>query len=73
MENRVPWVRDVTLGKHGYRVRSGDAAQVLADLQNAVVHLLEGVKTASEATATRHFAIRPQKTFPLVTGEYWEK
>ena len=48
---------------------SGDAAQVLAALRNAVVHRLEGVKAASKAAATRHFAIWPQEAFPLVTGE----
>jgi hypothetical protein len=37
-----------------------------------VVHLLEQVTAASKAAATRHFAIRPQEAFPLVTGEYLE-
>jgi predicted transposase YbfD/YdcC len=72
IENRLHWVRDVTLGEDACRVRSGDAAQVLASLRNAVVHLLEQVTAASKAAATRHFAIRPQEAFPLVTGEYLE-
>lgn len=72
IENRLHWVRDVTLGEDACRVRSGDAAQVLAALRNAVVHLLEQVTAASKAAATRHFAIRPQEAFPLVTGEYRE-
>ena len=72
IENRLHWVRDATLGEDGCRVRCGDAAQVLAALRNAVVHLLEEVTAASKAAATRHFAIWPQKAFPLVTGEYLE-
>ncbi len=72
IENRLHWVRDVTLGEDCCRVRSGDAAQVLAALRNAVVHLLEKVRATSKAAATRHFAVRPQEAFPLVTGEYPE-
>jgi Transposase DDE domain len=72
IENRLHWVRDVTLGEDGCRVRSGDAAQVLAALRNAVVHLLEDVTAASKAAATRTFAVHPLQAFPLVTGEYEE-
>jgi predicted transposase YbfD/YdcC len=72
IENRLHWVRDVTMGEDACRVRSGDAAQVLAGLRNAVVHLLEEVTAASKAAAMRYFAIHPQEAFPLVTGEYRE-
>jgi Transposase DDE domain len=46
IENCLHWVRDVTLGEDGCRVRSGNAPQVLAALRNAVVHLISGVATA---------------------------
>jgi hypothetical protein len=59
IENGLHWVRDVTLGEDACRVRTGSAPQVLAALRNAVVHLLGGVKAASKAAATRHFAARP--------------
>lgn len=72
IENRLHWVRDVTLGEDGCRVRSGDAPQLLAALRNAVVYLLEKVTAPSKAAATRHFAIRPQNAFLLVNGEYLE-
>jgi predicted transposase YbfD/YdcC len=72
IENRIHWVRDVTLGEDGCRVRAGDSAQVLAALRNAVIHLLEEVTAASKAAATRSFAVHPLKAFPLVTGEYQE-
>jgi hypothetical protein len=70
--NRRHGVRDVTLGEDACRVRSGDAAHVLAALRNAVVPWLAGVTAARQAAATRHFAVRPQEAFPLVTGEYLE-
>ena len=66
IENGLHYVRDVTLGEDGCRVRTGAAPQVLAALRNAVVHLLEGVKAASKAAATRSFAARPFAALPLV-------
>jgi predicted transposase YbfD/YdcC len=72
IENRLHWVRDVTLGEDACRVRRGDAAQVLAAFRNAAIHLLEEVEAASKASATRHFAIHPREALLLVTGEYQE-
>jgi predicted transposase YbfD/YdcC len=71
IENRLHWVRDMTLGEDACRVR-GDAAQVLAASRNAVIHLLEEVEAASKAAATRHFAIHPREALLLVTGEHGE-
>ena len=56
IENGLHFVRDVTLGEDACRVRKGSAPQALAAIRNAVVHLLEGVKAASKAAATRRFA-----------------
>jgi hypothetical protein len=66
IENGLHLVRDVTLGEDGCHVRTGSAPQVLAAIRNAVVHLLEGVKAASKAAATRTFAARPAKALPLL-------
>jgi predicted transposase YbfD/YdcC len=66
IENRLHGVRDVTLGEDSCRVRSGSAAQALAALRNACVHLLEGVKAASKAAALRRFAIRPLEALALL-------
>ncbi len=38
IENRLHWVRDMTLGEDGCRVRCGDAAPLLAATRNVVVH-----------------------------------
>ena len=40
IENRLHWVRDVTLGEDASRVRSGNAPQVMAALRNATLGLL---------------------------------
>jgi hypothetical protein len=40
IENRLHWVRDVTLREDACRVRSGQAPQVLAACRNAVLTLL---------------------------------
>ena len=47
-------------------MRTGSAPQVLAALRNTVVYLLEGVKAASKAAATRSFAACPFAALPLV-------
>ena len=48
IENCLHWVRDVTLGEDGCRVRTGSAPQVLAALRNAVVHLIAPEAAAEE-------------------------
>ena len=67
IENRLHHVRDVTVGEDAGRVRKGSSPQVLAALRNAVVHLLDGVKTTSKAAARRRFAARPLDALQLVT------
>jgi len=66
IETGLHFVRDVTLGEDACRVRTGAAPQVLAAIRNAVVHLLDGVKAASKAAATRYFAARPFAALSLL-------
>ena len=66
MENRLHWVRDVTLGEDACRVRKGAAPQVLAALRNAVVHLLAGVPAESRAAATERLSARPNEALSLL-------
>jgi Transposase DDE domain len=44
IENKLHYVRDVTLREDACRVRSGSAPQVLAALRNGIVHILAGVE-----------------------------
>lgn len=56
IENGLHWVRDVTMGEDGCRVRKGGGAQVLAALRNVAAHLLEEVEAKSKAGARRELA-----------------
>lgn len=51
IENGLHYVRDVTPGEDGCRVRTGSAPQVLAAPRNAAVHLLGTVDAPSKAAA----------------------
>ena len=55
IENRLHWVRDVTLGEDRCRVRSGAAPQVLAALRNLVSGLLRLAGHSNMAAALRHY------------------
>jgi predicted transposase YbfD/YdcC len=66
VENRLHYVRDVTLGEDACRVRKGSAPQVLAALRNAVVHLLSGVEAESRQAATERLAARPDEALHLL-------
>ena len=66
IENRLHYVRDVTLGEDACRVRKGSAPQVLAALRNAVVHLLSGVEAESRQAATERLAARPNEALHLL-------
>lgn len=59
IENRLHYVRDVTLGEDASQVRSGAAPQVLAALRNAVLGLLRQHGYTNIAAALRHFAWSP--------------
>lgn len=66
VENRLHYVRDVTMGEDACRVRTGAAPQVLAALRNAVVHLLAGVEGESRVAATERLAARPNEALELL-------
>jgi Transposase DDE domain len=66
IENRLHYVRDVTLGEDACRVRSGAAPQVLAALRNAVVHLLATVEAASRPEAIERLQMNPEQAKNLI-------
>jgi hypothetical protein len=66
IENRLHYVRDVTLGEDGCRVRKGSAPQVLAAVRNAVIHLLAGVDAPSYAAAIRRLNNHPEEALTLL-------
>jgi hypothetical protein len=58
IENRLHWVRDVTLGEDASRVRSGSAPQVLAALRNLAISHLRLAGVTNIAAALRRNAAR---------------
>jgi len=59
IENRLHWVRDVTFGEDGCRMRSGEGPENLASLRNAGISALRFAKISGIASALRDFATRP--------------
>ena len=56
IENRVHWVRDVTLGEDASHIRVGAAPQVMAALRNAVLGVLRQAGWTNIAAGLRHDA-----------------
>ncbi len=66
IENRLHYVRDVTLGEDASQVRSDAAPQALAAVRNAVLGLLRQHGYANIAAALRHFAWCPGAALRLL-------
>lgn len=66
IENRLHWVRDVTLGEDACQVRSGAAPQVLAALRSTVIALLRGAGWTNIAAGLRHHAWQPGSALALL-------
>jgi predicted transposase YbfD/YdcC len=72
IENKLHYVRDVTLGEDACRVHSGSAPQVLAALRNCVIHLLAGVEADSCQEAIEELQIEPNKAMDLIGAPHFE-
>ncbi len=59
IENRLHYVRDVTLGEDACRVRSGGAPPVRAALRNSVLGILRHHGCTNIAASLRHHAWQP--------------
>jgi hypothetical protein len=59
IENRLHWVRDVTFGEDGCRMRTGDGPQNLAALRNAAISLLRFSGVNAIASTLRDYATQP--------------
>jgi hypothetical protein len=64
IENRLHYVRDVTLGEDASRIRTGSAPQVMAGLRNAALTLLRGLGITNIAEAIRENAYRVADLLP---------
>lgn len=68
IENRLHYVRDVTLGEDACRVRSGAAPHFLAVCRNLVVGLVRDAGWTNCAAALRRYAARPHEALALIRG-----
>lgn len=66
IENRLHYVRDVTLGEDQSRVRKGSVPQVLAAVRNVVIHLPASVEASSNAAVIRRLNNRPEEALALL-------
>jgi predicted transposase YbfD/YdcC len=66
IENRLHWVRDVTMGEDASQVRSGAAPQVMAALRNAVIGLLRRAGWDNIAAGLRHYGWRRDDALALL-------
>jgi predicted transposase YbfD/YdcC len=66
IENKLHWVRDVTMGEDASRIRTGGAPRLLASLRNLVLSLLRLTGHTNIAKALRHNARHPIRAITLV-------
>lgn len=66
IENRLHWVRDVSLGEDACRVRTGEAPQILAAIRNSVLRLIRSSGLTAIAATLRHHAAKPLEAMRLV-------
>ncbi len=66
IENRLHWVRDVSLGEDSCRVRTGEAPEILAALRNTGLRLMRSSGLTAIASALRLHAAKPLEALRLV-------
>jgi predicted transposase YbfD/YdcC len=66
IENRLHYVRDVTMGEDASQVRSGAAPEVMAALRNTALGLLRRATVPNVAEALRRHARHPHEALALL-------
>jgi predicted transposase YbfD/YdcC len=66
IENRLHWVRDVTLDEDRSQVRTGSGPQVMATLRNTAVSILRLTGHTNIAAALRHHSRNPLRPVNLL-------
>jgi predicted transposase YbfD/YdcC len=68
IENRLHWVRDMSLGEDACRVRTGEAPEILAAIRNAALRLLRSSGLTEIAASLRRHAAKPLEALRLVVN-----
>ncbi len=66
IENKVHYVRDVTLGEDAAQMHSGDAPQAVAALRNGILSLLRSKGATNIADALRHYGASLHRIFARI-------
>ncbi len=66
VENRVHWVRDVTMGEDASHVRVGNVPQVMAAFRNAALAVLRRGGYTNVAAARRYLAANPKQALRMI-------
>ncbi len=66
IENRLHYVRDVTMKEDASQVKSGSAPEVMAGLRNVVLSLLRQSGATNIAAALRHYSYQPKEALALL-------
>jgi predicted transposase YbfD/YdcC len=66
IENRLHYVRDVTMREDASQVRCGAAPEVMATVRNVVVGLLRQAGATNIAAALRHYSYKPAEALALL-------
>ena len=69
IENRVHYVRAVTLGEDAGQVHTGNAPQALAALRNGLLSLLRSKGWTNIADALRHYGASVHRALDLVGAQ----
>jgi predicted transposase YbfD/YdcC len=70
IENRLHWVRDVTLGEDLHQARTGNGPHVLAILRNVVISVLRLAGHDNIARALRHYGRHTDQVIRLLTRPF---
>jgi hypothetical protein len=66
IENKSPWVRDVTFDEDRSQVRCGHIPRMMAALRHVAMGLLRGTGYPNIAAACRQLAAQPERALALL-------
>jgi predicted transposase YbfD/YdcC len=66
VENKLHWVRDVTMGEDASRIATGGGPRIMAGIRNLAISLLRLAGHTNIAQALRHNARKPKRAVTLV-------
>lgn len=67
VENKLHWVRDVTMGEDASRARTGGGPRMMASLRNLAISLLRLTGHTNIAKAIRRMGRKPKRAIKLIS------